>query len=282
MNDPEEGLFSPAPGVAPGPGFCATGSPLPPGVGPLVLEGLLLEPPPPKSMKPPTISSTSASPPRPAPRMTVMETPLFFFRGRSSSSSSSSRRRGPVLAFGLPGATLSDAPGFPFLPGARASEDGFIPSAFLAFLLGAGVSLEDSSSSSPLGLPFGFSTTKRYLHLGQSILRPIRPGSRMGTIASQLGHCCLKLVVDAMKGSPPRQGPARTSREEKQGRGNFCYHKRNCGKEAKMKNLRRHVFFARTGRTDGIGRAAAIIRWVWRRPPRSRSGLVGKVWKRLS
>src|SRR5262249_19287449 len=35
--------------------------------------------------------------------------------------------------------------------------------------------------------------TKRYLHLGQSIFLPISCGSRTGTMASQLGHICLKL-----------------------------------------------------------------------------------------
>ena len=52
-----------------------------------------------------------------------------------------------------------------------------------------------SAGSSAAPFPAGSSTTKRYLHLGQSILRPMRLGSRTGTIASQLGHCCLKLVA---------------------------------------------------------------------------------------
>src|SRR5262249_48329213 len=74
----------------------------------------------------------------------------------------------------------------PFLPGA-------LPFLSPPFFLDG---LSSSSSSSASGS--GSSTTKRYLHLGQSILRPISPGSRIGTIASQLGHCCLKLVPVAM------------------------------------------------------------------------------------
>src|SRR5207249_1618867 len=59
-----------------------------------------------------------------------------------------------------------------------------------------------SAGSSAAPFPAGSSTTKRYLHLGQSILRPMRLGSRTGTIASQLGHCCLKLVLVAINATP--------------------------------------------------------------------------------
>ena len=52
-----------------------------------------------------------------------------------------------------------------------------------------------SASSSPLGS----STTKRYLHFGQSIRLPTRFGSRIGTSASQLGHWTLKLVLAAIR-----------------------------------------------------------------------------------
>src|SRR5262249_55486917 len=37
--------------------------------------------------------------------------------------------------------------------------------------------------------------TKRYLHLGQSIFLPTRPRSLIGTFASQLGHCWVKLFT---------------------------------------------------------------------------------------
>src|SRR5207249_12117804 len=49
-----------------------------------------------------------------------------------------------------------------------------------------------------LSLATGSSTTKRYLHLGQSTFLPIRLPSLIGTKASQLGHCCLKLALIAM------------------------------------------------------------------------------------
>src|SRR5262249_34682093 len=92
----------------------------------------------------------------------------------------------------------SFALGVPALaPGLVVVADGF---PFLAGLLSA---------------PFssgGASTTKRYLHLGQSILRPTSPISRMGTIASQLGQVCLKLTVVAMCELPPFAGQARDAR----------------------------------------------------------------------
>src|SRR5262245_55772386 len=130
----------------------------------------------PKRKKPPTASRTRATRPRPMPRISTVEPPDFFFLG--SSSSSSSRRRGPGL--GLPGAAL---PLVGFLVVTLAGAPG------LAFLAGL------SSSSSP---PLGSSTTKRYLHLGQSIFLPISWGLRIGTIASQLGHSCLNPVPVAM------------------------------------------------------------------------------------
>src|SRR5262249_44265053 len=58
----------------------------------------------------------------------------------------------------------------------------------------AGLSSGASSSSS------GASTTKRNLHLGQSTFFPMSAESLTGTIASQLGHCCLKLIFIAMNG----------------------------------------------------------------------------------
>src|SRR3954469_21754176 len=112
--------------------------------------------------------------------MRVVEGPCFFFLGASSSSSSSSSGRCCSAPLPLSGA----------LP-----LTGFLAvTAELLFLPLAGFSSTSSSSGS------GSSTTKRYLHLGQSIFLPIRPESRIGTIASQLGHCCLKLVLlpDAM------------------------------------------------------------------------------------
>src|SRR5262249_30385343 len=52
------------------------------------------------------------------------------------------------------------------------------------------------SSSNASSMPSsGSSTTKRCLHLGQSIFRPIKFVSLIGTVASQRGHCCLKLVA---------------------------------------------------------------------------------------
>src|SRR5260370_859492 len=50
----------------------------------------------------------------------------------------------------------------------------------------------------------GSSTTKRYLHLEHSTFLPTRPGSLIATIASQLGHFCLKLELTAMSHLPRR------------------------------------------------------------------------------
>src|SRR5260370_17022886 len=50
----------------------------------------------------------------------------------------------------------------------------------------------------------GSSTTKRYLHLEHSPFLPTRPGSLIATIASQLGHFCLKLELTAMSHLPRR------------------------------------------------------------------------------
>src|SRR5262249_29216762 len=55
-----------------------------------------------------------------------------------------------------------------------------------------------SAFSSPATLP-GSSTTKRYLHLGQSTFFPAMLASLIGTIASQLGHCCLNCVEEAIR-----------------------------------------------------------------------------------
>src|SRR6516165_10745751 len=49
----------------------------------------------------------------------------------------------------------------------------------------------------------GASATKRYLHFGQSIFLPDRLGSRIVTVASQLGHLTLKaLLAAAIRSSP--------------------------------------------------------------------------------
>src|SRR5271163_729956 len=50
-----------------------------------------------------------------------------------------------------------------------------------------------SKPSSAAPSPSGFGTVKRYLHLGQSILRPMRLAPFTSTSASQLGHGVLKL-----------------------------------------------------------------------------------------
>src|SRR5262249_10150084 len=96
-----------------------------------------------------------------------------------------------------------------------------------AFFL-AGASSSSSSSSST-----GSSTTKRYLHLGQSIFRPMSLGSRIGTIASQLGHCCLKLILAAMKNSPNGQNKHPVA--PRKGFTERCssYHKQEMGGRAK-------------------------------------------------
>src|SRR5262249_32649439 len=114
------------------------------------------------------------------PRTSVSELPLCFFLG-AGRSSSSSPRRGPALAAGLP-VTAADLPA-PLAAGL------VVTAAAFPFLAGASSASSGSSGSS---------TTKRYLHLGQSILRPISFGSRIGTLASQLGQGTLKLVRVAM------------------------------------------------------------------------------------
>src|SRR5437764_1325373 len=68
------------------------------------------------------------------------------------------------------------------------------------FALGLGLAPRLAAGRSSPVSPFGSSTTKRYLHFGQSILRPTRFGSRIGTIASQDGHWTLKLVLVAIRG----------------------------------------------------------------------------------
>ena len=76
----------------------------------------------------------------------------------------------------------------------------------------------------------GSSTRNRYLHLGQSIFLPTRPGSRIGTMASQLGHCCLKLDVVAMLHAL-RNGDAGRSKNE--GRPPKIHHTQGSGPLAK-------------------------------------------------
>src|SRR5262249_14487104 len=90
-----------------------------------------------------------------------------------------------------------------FLPLASAlsspSADGFV--FFFLSPLSAFRILDDFGPSSVFGASSrspGSSTTKRYLHLGQSTFFPTRLESLMGTIASQLGHCCLKWVCEAI------------------------------------------------------------------------------------
>src|SRR5437764_11670132 len=57
----------------------------------------------------------------------------------------------------------------------------------------------DGRSPASSASPLGSSTTKRYLHFGQSIFLPMRFGSRTGTDASQLGQATLKLVLAAIR-----------------------------------------------------------------------------------
>src|SRR5205823_4446874 len=79
----------------------------------------------------------------------------------------------------------------------------------------------------------GFSTTKRYLHLGHSIFLPIWAASRMGTRVSQLGHGCLKGIVTAMLFLRQRaDGEHRQCDEE-----NHPHHKRRTGVIAKDKSI---------------------------------------------
>src|SRR5262245_36982503 len=80
----------------------------------------------------------------------------------------------------------------PFLAGCplRGASSPLARAAFPAgFLLGLVLTavLGASSPVSTSPLP-GSSTTKRYLHFGQSTFFPIRLGSLIGTMPSQLGH----------------------------------------------------------------------------------------------
>src|SRR5712692_296053 len=123
-------------------------------------------PPMTKMSTPATARRITAAPPMTRPQRSFFEPPSFLDFGRSSSSSSSRL----------------------FLPA--------LPLAALPFFLaGAGASSSSNSSSSS---STGSSTTKRYLHLGQSIFLPIKLSSLIVTIASQLGHCCLKLIFAAI------------------------------------------------------------------------------------
>src|SRR4051812_10689380 len=142
---------------------------------------------------PPTTSAARATTASTPPRMSVrLDLAGGFFReGRSSSSSAAAPFFGEVL----PLATAADLP--PLAPGLA---EGLVATLSLPFFFFAGAS-STSSSSGPSAA--GSSTTKRYLHLGQSIFLPISCGSRTGTIASQLGHICLKLF-----GTVAISGPA--------------------------------------------------------------------------
>ena len=90
----------------------------------------------------------------------------------------------PLTGLPFMGLPLAGLPLATLVAGALAS----VVLVVLAAGLGAGL-------SSAAG---GFSTVKRNLHLGQSIFRPTRLASLIGTCASQRGHSCLKLVEVAM------------------------------------------------------------------------------------
>src|SRR5260370_15913821 len=125
---------------------------------------------------PPTTRRMSATPARAMPMMSTGED---FFFGLASSSPSSSTAFLAGLPLPLAGAPFFIVAVLPLVD---------LPLADLPFFLTAAAFSSSASSSAS-----GDSTTKRYLHLGQSILRPIRLLSLIGTCASQLGHCCLKL-----------------------------------------------------------------------------------------
>src|SRR5260370_28533410 len=105
-------------------------------------------------------TATTAS----VPPMSIVLLPALFSPLSAASAAAALARLAGVLPLAAPLAPAATIP------------------AFLPPL--AGVSFSAVSSA-------GSSTTKRYLHLGQSILRPIRPLSRIGTLVSQLGHCWL-------------------------------------------------------------------------------------------
>src|SRR5207237_295246 len=119
-----------------------------------------------------------------------------------SSSSSSAAGLAGVLALALAGAAvLASALGL------AAAAAGFLAGgAFLGFSssISSRSSTTSSSSAGAAFLPplmadvFGSSTTKRYLHLGQSIFLPMRLGSLTSTPASHEGQGVLKLPVVAM------------------------------------------------------------------------------------
>src|SRR5438445_6443906 len=117
---------------------------------------------------PPTMRPTTASRPMTPPMIRTALPP--FFLGLVDSSSSR------ILLFLAPGLAFES-------PLARASG---------LLLL----------SVSPLSASPGSSTTKRYLHFGQSTFLPMRLLSLIGTCASQLGQGTLNWVDVAIENSP--------------------------------------------------------------------------------
>src|SRR5262249_6215317 len=135
------------------------------------------------------IKPTTATSPRPTPAINIVEPPFFsppFFLPFPLPSASASTSPPLALVFDLGDLTVS--PDFALGP------SGLVLTPDLLL-----------SSSSPARLP-GSSTTKRYLHLGQSTFLPTRLGSLMGTMASQLGHCCLNCVWEAIEVLRERSG----------------------------------------------------------------------------
>src|SRR5262245_26527817 len=121
---------------------------------------------------PPKYAATRMPTARSAIPTPTKRTMLDFFFGRDSSPSSDLARALPAL-FLLATAVLPPAAPFRSAPPAA------------------------PSSSSP-----GASTTKRYLHFGQSIFFPMSEAFLMVTIASQLGHWTLNPVVAAIRRPP--------------------------------------------------------------------------------
>src|SRR5579862_2143730 len=153
---PPPGLSPPAPGIG--------GTPVPP-LGWVLFACCLLSPPPntPAMARPPITKPINATAATQPPTMSNM---LVFFFGLSSSSASGFVFLSADLP--LPGLSLASLslPGLPFLiavdlPFLDAATDAL--SAALAFYLSFTFSTGSSASSC-------FSTTKRYLHFGQSIL----------------------------------------------------------------------------------------------------------------
>src|SRR3989442_14844014 len=120
--------------------------------------------------------------------MSLLEPAAFFFLPPSSSPASSSSSSGSRTFF-LGGAFMAALPlaDLPFDVVSASSSAPPLP-AFLGL----------PALTACLSRSAGSSTTKRYLHLGQSIFFPIMPASLTGTRASQLGHCCLKAELMAI------------------------------------------------------------------------------------